>query len=83
MRNFVLGMAMASTALASPALARDNSWYIGADLFSHLSNPRKSASIPSYALKLRRASCGLKIKAQLYCFVSFALFAVKKNSVNL
>ena len=31
MRKFVIGMAMASTALASPALARDNAWYIGAE----------------------------------------------------
>ncbi|WP_234002350.1 outer membrane protein, partial [Erythrobacter sp. AP23] len=31
MRKFVIGMAMASTALASPALAKDDSWYIGAE----------------------------------------------------
>jgi OmpA-OmpF porin, OOP family len=31
MRKLVLGMALATTALASPALARDNSWYIEAD----------------------------------------------------
>ena len=31
MRKFVIGMAMASTALATPALARDDSWYIGAE----------------------------------------------------
>ena len=29
MRKFVIGMAMASTALASPALAKDDSWYVG------------------------------------------------------
>ncbi|NCQ64775.1 MAG: porin family protein, partial [Alphaproteobacteria bacterium] len=28
MRNIVIGMAMASTVLASPALARDNAWYV-------------------------------------------------------
>jgi OmpA-OmpF porin, OOP family len=31
MRKLVLGMALATTALASPALARDDSWYIEAD----------------------------------------------------
>ena len=31
MRKLVIGMAMASTALASPALAKDDSWYIGAE----------------------------------------------------
>ena len=29
MRKFVIGLAMASTALATPALARDDSWYVG------------------------------------------------------
>ena len=29
MRKFVIGMAMASTALASPALAKDDAWYVG------------------------------------------------------
>ena len=28
MRNLVIGMAMASTVLASPALARDDQWYV-------------------------------------------------------
>ena len=28
MRNIVIGMAMASTMLASPALARDSQWYV-------------------------------------------------------
>ncbi|MCB2057795.1 MAG: porin family protein, partial [Novosphingobium sp.] len=32
MRKLVLGMALASTALASPALARDDSWYVEGDL---------------------------------------------------
>ncbi|MEC7742608.1 MAG: flagellar motor protein MotB, partial [Pseudomonadota bacterium] len=36
MRKFVIGMAMASTALASPALAKDDSWYIGAEFGSML-----------------------------------------------
>ncbi|KPQ29724.1 MAG: OmpA family porin, partial [Porphyrobacter sp. HL-46] len=31
MRKLVIGMAMASTALASPALARDGQWYIQGD----------------------------------------------------
>ena len=31
MRKLAIGMALASTALASPALARDNSWYVEAD----------------------------------------------------
>ncbi|MBA4765557.1 MAG: outer membrane beta-barrel protein, partial [Erythrobacter sp.] len=31
MRKLVIGLAMASTAIASPALARDNSWYIGGE----------------------------------------------------
>ncbi|MFM5953160.1 MAG: flagellar motor protein MotB, partial [Novosphingobium sp.] len=31
MRKFVIGMALASTALATPALARDDSWYIEGD----------------------------------------------------
>ncbi|MCB2088527.1 MAG: porin family protein, partial [Sphingomonadaceae bacterium] len=31
MRNLVIGVAMASTALASPALARDGQWYVGVD----------------------------------------------------
>ena len=31
MRKFVIGMAMASTALASPALARDGQWYVGVE----------------------------------------------------
>ncbi|RZV32970.1 MAG: OmpA family protein [Sphingomonadaceae bacterium] len=31
MRNLVIGMAMASTALASPALARDDAWYVEVD----------------------------------------------------
>jgi len=31
MRKLVLGMALATTALASPAVARDDSWYIEAD----------------------------------------------------
>ena len=31
MRKFVIGMAMASTALASPALARDDAWYVGVE----------------------------------------------------
>ncbi len=31
MRKLVIGMAMASTALASPALARDNAWYVGVE----------------------------------------------------
>ena len=31
MRKLVIGMALASTALASPALARDDSWYVEAD----------------------------------------------------
>jgi OmpA-OmpF porin, OOP family len=29
MRKLVIGLAMASTALATPALARDNAWYVG------------------------------------------------------
>ncbi|MEN9932016.1 MAG: hypothetical protein RIS17_589, partial [Pseudomonadota bacterium] len=32
MRKLVLGMALASSALATPALARDDSWYIEADV---------------------------------------------------
>ena len=32
MRKLVLGMALASTALATPALARDDSWYIEGDV---------------------------------------------------
>ena len=31
MRKLVIGMALASTAIATPALARDNSWYVEAD----------------------------------------------------
>ena len=31
MRNLVIGMAMASTAMASPALARDGQWYVELD----------------------------------------------------
>lgn len=31
MRKLVIGMALASTAIASPALARDDSWYVEAD----------------------------------------------------
>jgi OOP family OmpA-OmpF porin len=31
MRKFIIGLAMASTALAAPALARDRSWYAEAD----------------------------------------------------
>ena len=31
MRKLVLGMAMASTALATPALARDDAWYVEVD----------------------------------------------------
>jgi OOP family OmpA-OmpF porin len=31
MRKLVIGMAMASTALATPALARDNQWYVEVD----------------------------------------------------
>ena len=31
MRKLVIGMALASTALASPALARDDSWYVEGD----------------------------------------------------
>ena len=31
MRKLVIGLAMASTALASPALARDDSWYVELD----------------------------------------------------
>ena len=32
MRKLVIGMALASTALATPALARDDSWYIEGDV---------------------------------------------------
>ena len=32
MRNLVLGLALASTALATPAIARDKSWYVEGDL---------------------------------------------------
>ena len=28
MRKLVIGMAMASTVIASPAFARDNAWYV-------------------------------------------------------
>ncbi|MFM5918223.1 MAG: flagellar motor protein MotB, partial [Novosphingobium sp.] len=31
MRKLVIGMALASSALATPALARDDSWYIEGD----------------------------------------------------
>ena len=31
MRKLVIGMAMASTALAAPALARDGQWYVEVD----------------------------------------------------
>ena len=31
MRKLVIGLAMASTALATPALARDNQWYVELD----------------------------------------------------
>ena len=31
MRKLVIGMALATSALATPALARDNAWYIEAD----------------------------------------------------
>ena len=31
MRKLAVVLALASTALATPALARDNSWYVGAD----------------------------------------------------
>jgi outer membrane protein OmpA-like peptidoglycan-associated protein len=31
MRKLAIGLALASTALASPALARDDSWYVGVD----------------------------------------------------
>ena len=31
MRKYVLGVALATTALASPAFARDNSWYLEGD----------------------------------------------------
>lgn len=31
MRKFAIAMALASTAMASPALARDNAWYVGVD----------------------------------------------------
>ena len=32
MRKLVLGLALASTALATPAIARDKSWYVEGDL---------------------------------------------------
>ncbi len=32
MRKLGLTMALASTALAAPALAKDNTWYVGADI---------------------------------------------------
>mgnify|MGYP003634758168 CR=1 FL=1 len=31
MRKLALGMALASTALATPALARDGQWYVGVE----------------------------------------------------
>ena len=31
MRKLAISLALASTALASPALARDNQWYVGVD----------------------------------------------------
>ena len=31
MRKLAIGLALASTALASPALARDDQWYVGVD----------------------------------------------------
>ena len=31
MRKLVIGMALASTAIASPALARDDAWYVEVD----------------------------------------------------
>ncbi len=31
MRKLAVAMALASAALASPALARDNSWYVGVE----------------------------------------------------
>ncbi|MFN9378025.1 MAG: flagellar motor protein MotB, partial [Novosphingobium sp.] len=31
MRKLVIGMALASSALATPAMARDDSWYVEAD----------------------------------------------------
>ena len=31
MRKLAVAMALASTALATPALARDNSWYVGVE----------------------------------------------------
>ena len=31
MRKAVIGLALASTAIATPALARDGTWYIGVD----------------------------------------------------
>ncbi len=36
MRNLAMAMALASTALATPALARDDSWYIGAEIGPNL-----------------------------------------------
>ncbi|MEQ1496363.1 MAG: hypothetical protein ABL912_11480, partial [Novosphingobium sp.] len=32
MRKLVLGMALATTALATPAMARDDSWYVELDV---------------------------------------------------
>ena len=31
MRKLAIGLALASTALASPSMARDGSWYVGVD----------------------------------------------------
>ena len=31
MRKLAIGLVLASTALASPALARDDQWYVGVD----------------------------------------------------
>ena len=31
MRKLAIGLALASTALASPALARDGQWYVGVE----------------------------------------------------
>ena len=39
MRKLAIGLALASTALASPALARDDQWYVGVDGGAMIGDP--------------------------------------------
>jgi hypothetical protein len=47
MRRLALGLALASTALATPALARDKSWYVEGDLGATIVESNKVVNISS------------------------------------